>query len=103
MIRLQKKAPLILGLSFGLALTAQAAPEKKPTAPTDPQPRGCITNTDGKPGQDNSADNSGNGGAGGTIVNADPGSCATANGGDGGNHNKGKNSGNGGRGGTIQF
>jgi hypothetical protein len=67
--------------------------------------RKTIIDADGKPGtNNNTADNSGNGGKGGTIKNADP--CAkgySAKGGDGGSGNKGKNSGNGGKGGTISF
>jgi hypothetical protein len=59
------------------------------TAPGKP----CVTNKDGKPGENNSAGpNVGNGGKGGTIVldgEVAPGDCVSANGGDGGSNNLG--------------
>lgn len=70
----------------------------------------CMTNADGQPGAHNSAGpNTGNGGAGGTIIlegKPAPGDCVSANGGKGGSFNWGTNlgnTGNGGKGGKITF
>jgi hypothetical protein len=69
----------------------------------------CVSAADGKPGTNNSAPGTGNGGKGGTVIidgKAASGGCYSANGGDGGSNNYswGKNNvvgGNGGDGGKI--
>ena len=69
----------------------------------------CVSAADGKPGTNNSAPGSGNGGKGGTVIlksPAAPGDCYSANGGNGGSNNyvSSKNNnqtGNGGAGGKI--